>query len=252
MEIGVKEAAELLDISTKTIYRWITDGKIPYNRVGTQYRFSRGRLQEWIMRRSPGLDASPDILPAEHKDFTLVDCVTLGGIHYRVGGTDVSSALHEALALTRLPDGCNRTLLWELLLAREALCSTGVGHGIALAHPRNAPLAELPHPLVSINFLETPVDFHAIDGELVSIVILILSPTTAAHLRVMSALSFALRQQNVFILLAQEGRRAEILQALAAVAESQNQRVPRTAKRGPASNRTNETAPRKSTHRGAR
>ena len=223
MEIGVKEAANLLNVSTKTIYRWIADGSIPHNRVGAQYRFSRRRLQEWIMQRSIGSDVA--LIAPDTAEFTLSDCVALGGIHYRVGGTDVPAALHEALALTRLPDDCNRTLLWELLLAREALCSTGVGHGIALAHPRNAPLAELPHPLVSINFLESPVDFHAIDGNPVSVVILILSPTTAAHLRVMSTLSFALRQQKVLALLDRQGSRADILLALADCNQQQRQQT---------------------------
>ena len=215
MEIGVKEAAELLNVSSKTIYRWVTDDKIPFNRVGTQYRFSRGRLQEWLLHRSQGSASTVDLPSSATKDFTLIDCVQLGGIHYRVGGNDVPSALHEALALTRLPDGCNRTLLWELLLAREALCSTGVGHGIALAHPRHAALVDLPHPLVSINFLENAVDFRAIDGQDVTIVILILSTDTRSHLDIMSSLGFALRQPAILELLHRQGSRATILKAMA-------------------------------------
>lgn len=215
MEIGVKEAAELLNVSSKTIYRWVTDDKIPFTRVGAQYRFSRGRLQEWLLHRSQGSGRTVAFPASASGDFTLTDCVQLGGIHYRVSGNDVPSALHEALALTRLPDGCNRTLLWELLLAREALCSTGVGHGIALAHPRHAALVDLPHPLVAINFLENAVDFRAIDGQDVTIVILILSTDTSAHLRIMRAISFALRQPAVLETLHRQASRATILKALA-------------------------------------
>ncbi len=215
MEIGVKEAAEILKVSTKTIYRWAADGTLPFSRVGAQYRFSRGRLQEWLLHRSTSPSATPELPAGESRDFGLVDCVSLGGIHYRVCGDDVSGTLHEALQLTRLPDGCNRTLLWELLLAREALCSTGVGNGIALAHPRQAALVDLPHPLVSINFLESPVDFRAIDEQPVSIVILTLSPSMVAHLRVMSLLSFALHQQDMCNLLHRHGSRTAILKAFA-------------------------------------
>ena len=215
MKIGVKEAAELLNVSSKTIYRWVADEKIPFARVGGQYRFSKGRLQEWLLHRSIGSYKAVELPDDESKDFTLVDCVRLGGIHYRVGGNDVPSALHEALALTPLPDGCNRSLLWELLLAREALCSTGVGHGIALAHPRQAALIDISRPIVSINFLENPTDFLAIDGQLVTIVILIVSPSVCSHLHIMRALSFALRQPDVFNLLKEQASRNTILQALA-------------------------------------
>jgi nitrogen PTS system EIIA component len=215
MEIGVKEAAALLHVSTKTIYRWVTENQIPYFRVGSQYRFSRGRLQEWLLQHSAA-NLPPAELPSQStKAFDLKECIESGGIHYRVSGDDVPSSLHEALALTRLPEGCNRTLLWELLLAREALCSTGIGHGIAMAHPRHAALADLPFPMISIHFLENPVDFRAIDGEPVSVVILILSPSTASHLRVMSALGFALRQPGLLKLLHQQASRANLLKAFA-------------------------------------
>ena len=38
-DLKLKEVAKLLQVSDKTIYRWISDGKIPYYRLNHQYRF---------------------------------------------------------------------------------------------------------------------------------------------------------------------------------------------------------------------
>ena len=47
MRLGVREAAGLLDVSEKTIYRWIGQQKLPFYRISEQYRFNRAELLEW-------------------------------------------------------------------------------------------------------------------------------------------------------------------------------------------------------------
>ena len=63
MQIDVKEAARLLDISEKTIYRWIRRGILPAYRVNAQYRFNRAELLEWATARR--INVSPEIFAAE-------------------------------------------------------------------------------------------------------------------------------------------------------------------------------------------
>jgi len=194
MDIGVKDAAKLLKVSEKTIYRWVSAKQLPYTQIGGQYRFSRSRLLQWaLLRRSvPHGDSE---LPATIS-VSLAAAVELGGIHYRVAGADIAGVLQQVLRLTHLPETADRGLLLRLLEEREALCSSGVGNGLALPHPRYPVLAELEHPLLSVNFLETPVDFAAIDAEPVHALFLILSPSVGSHLQLMSKLSYALRQQS--------------------------------------------------------
>jgi PTS system nitrogen regulatory IIA component len=59
------------------------------------------------------------------------------------------------------------------VLEREALCSTGIGHGAAIPH---AKLADGDEIMVAFGLAEKPVDFDAIDGNPVRIFILILCP----------------------------------------------------------------------------
>jgi len=56
---------------------------------------------------------------------------------------------------------------------REELGSTGVGNGVALPHAR---LPSLKAPFALLARLRHPIDFDAIDGEPVDIVVLLLIP----------------------------------------------------------------------------
>jgi PTS system nitrogen regulatory IIA component len=82
------------------------------------------------------------------------------------------------------------------ILKREDLGSTGVGGGIALPHAR---IADLAAPFGLIARLRKPIDFHAIDGQPVDIVFLLLLPQAAAgeQLNALAAVARRLRDQKV-------------------------------------------------------
>ena len=46
MQLSVREVAQYLNVSEKTVYRWISEGKVPHHRVDGQYRFNRSDLLE--------------------------------------------------------------------------------------------------------------------------------------------------------------------------------------------------------------
>ena len=47
MKLSVRDAAVLLNVTEKTIYRWIKQGVIPAYQINDQYRFNRAELLEW-------------------------------------------------------------------------------------------------------------------------------------------------------------------------------------------------------------
>jgi len=73
--------------------------------------------------------------------------------------------------------------------AREGLASTGVGKGMAIPHPRHPRDWGLGHPAVGIFFPERPVDFHALDGEAVFVMFVLLCATVKGHLKMLSRVS---------------------------------------------------------------
>ena len=83
--------------------------------------------------------------------------------------------------------------VYDTLLQRERLGSTGVGRGIAIPHGR---LAQLQRILCVFARLEHPIDFDAPDEEPVDLVFLLLAPEQAGadHLKALARISRLLRE----------------------------------------------------------
>jgi PTS system nitrogen regulatory IIA component len=216
MKLTVRDAAQILNVSEKTIYRWIKQGVIPAYQISDQYRFNRAELLEWATSRR--INVSPEIFAepngGEVPPPSLSEALRAGGVHYRVGGTDKASVLHAVVDMIKLPEEVDREFLYQVLLAREALGSTGLGEGIAIPHVRNPIVLHLSRPLVTLCFLERPVDFGAIDGQPVTTLFTLISPTVRAHLHLLSRLGFALRDPDFKNAILRQASRDEILEAL--------------------------------------
>lgn len=195
MQLGVKDAARLLNVSEKTIYRWIKQGAIPAYRISDQFRFNRAELLEWATGRR--IRISPEIFQEAEATGTplprIIDALKAGGIHYRVSGEDRAAVLRNTVDVMRLPDEVDREFLYQALVARETLGSTGIGEGIAIPHVRNPIVLHVQRPTVSLCFLENPIDFNALDRRPVTTLFLLISPTVRAHLHMLSRLCFMLR-----------------------------------------------------------
>ncbi|MBU0678280.1 MAG: PTS sugar transporter subunit IIA [Verrucomicrobia bacterium] len=213
MQLSVREAAALMNVSEKTIYRWIKQRKLPAFRINEQYRFSRAEILEWATAHR--VNVSTEIFrEPEHQRIPmggLADAIQAGGIHYRVGGGDKESVLRSAVAIMRLPEEVDREFLLDVLVARESLGSTAIGDGVAIPHVRNPVVLHIPCPMIALCFLENAIDFQALDGKLVHTVFVIVSPTITAHLNLLSRLAFALRQPEFTDVITRPASREEII-----------------------------------------
>jgi nitrogen PTS system EIIA component len=86
--------------------------------------------------------------------------------------------------------------LFDRLLERERLGSTGIGGGIAIPHGRMTTLAK---PSGLFARLAQPVDFDSIDERPVDIVFLLVAPDSAGadHLKALARVSRLLRDRNL-------------------------------------------------------
>lgn len=222
MNLTVKDAAKLLSVSEKTIYRWIGKDIMPTFRIGECYRFHRSELLEWATSRRLGLPASAfsepetDALPLPE----LIDCLEAGGVFYRIEGRTRDDVLGDMVAHLRLPEEADRTNLLQALIAREKLASTGVGDGIAMPHLHSPGLVPVTRPTVTLCFLDAPVDFKALDGVPVWALFALLAPTLRAQLHLQAHLGFVLRQPVFRQAILEQAGREQIFAALRQVSES--------------------------------
>jgi nitrogen PTS system EIIA component len=215
MELKIRDVATFLGETEESVLRWARRGEIPAHRVQDQYLFNRVELQEWAVAHNHKV--SPDLFIAEGEDAelpSLSEAVARGGIHYGVRGDRREQTLKEITLLPEIPEGVDRALLLELLLGREMTTSTAIGGGIAIPHPRHPLVVEVKHPSVLLCFLETPVDFNALDGKPVRVLFAVLSPSIRMHLKMLGKLSFALRDPDFRNLLDAPAKREEILSRL--------------------------------------
>jgi PTS system nitrogen regulatory IIA component len=82
----------------------------------------------------------------------------------------------------------SRHEIFDALLNREKLGSTGLGKGVAIPHGR---MAGLERPLCAFVKLDSPVDFDAADDQAVDLVFSLLVPedSTEEHLQVLSTIA---------------------------------------------------------------
>ncbi len=84
----------------------------------------------------------------------------------------------------------------NVLMERERLGSTGVGHGVAIPHGR---FSELKQIFGIFAKLEKPVSYDAIDDQPVDLIFLLLVPEQAGadHLKALAKVSRILRDQTI-------------------------------------------------------
>jgi len=101
--------------------------------------------------------------------------------------------LSELIAL--LPE-LDASQVLDVVMVREHLGSTGIGHGVAIPHGR---IPELHAPLLALARHRRGIDFDAIDGKPVHIVILLLAPEGGgkAHLELLAHLARILQQAPI-------------------------------------------------------
>jgi PTS system nitrogen regulatory IIA component len=218
MKQPIQTVASALDLPVSTIKRWIRQGRIPIQRSGVDVVFSHGALERWAATHN--LSFSMDIDPtADHVPETLdslFSAMKRGKVCHRVPGADATAVLRSAIdCIDFLPDD-SRDELFEKLIERERLASTGIGNGIAIPHPRN-PLSRAPErPVITTCFLENPVNFNAIDDQPVFVFFLLISPTIKDHLHLLSRLSYCIRDREFVAFLNTQPKAADLYSRIAA------------------------------------
>jgi PTS system nitrogen regulatory IIA component len=102
---------------------------------------------------------------------------------------ELSQALAARVAI-------DHRIIFETLLTREKLGSTGIGQGIAIPHGK-VPTLNRVYGLFAR--LATPVDFDSVDGQPVDLVFVLLAPDHAGadHLKALARISRLLRDPAV-------------------------------------------------------
>ena len=128
--------------------------------------------------------------------MALTDIVALNGVIPALKVNGKKQAIQEIAARAAELSGHAERTIFETLLQREKLGSTGIGHGIAIPHGKLPKLGKI---FGMFARLERPIDFEALDGQPVDLIFLLLAPETAGadHLKALARIARLLRDPDV-------------------------------------------------------
>src|SRR5215471_17992041 len=123
------------------------------------------------------------------------DIIDLGNVVVGLRVSDKAQLLHELASRAARILTLDPRLIFDALQAREQLGSTGLGKGFALPHAR---LEALDTRFALFVRLARPIEFTAVDGLPVDLVVLLLTPASMAneHLALLATLARPLRDER--------------------------------------------------------
>lgn len=126
----------------------------------------------------------------------IIDLITPASVIPNLRATSKKQALQELARRAAQLTGREERAIFETLMERERLGTTGIGGGTAVPHGR---LPELPRIFGLFARLERPIDFEAIDNQPVDLIFLLLTPTAAGadHLKALARVSRLLRDRKI-------------------------------------------------------
>ena len=207
MDLKIKDVAELLNVSETTVRRWLKDGKIPAYQLNHQYRFSRGEIEDWMMKCKLKLGKDGFSLFEEKQIYPPLDdeeqqnkrtgtqqyglyrAMYKGGVVSNVPAQTKQELIKMVMQQVAPRLGLDADVCVELLLDREALMPTALNSGLAVPHPRDIVL-EIPgsDSIVTV-FPEKPIDYGALDGQPVHTLFFLFSASDKTHLHLLSKLA---------------------------------------------------------------
>ncbi len=211
MILTLKELADKLRVNERTILRMLKSGQISGVKIGGQWRFNGSEIDHLFF---PSAQSSSVVATAAVVDAG--DVVSLSELIRRDIRIPVSRVLKESRVIPEL-DGVKREDILEQmsgvlkreglvmdvsdlrhrLLEREKLLSTGIGHGIAIPHPRD-PIVGLNAPAVIVMARhKAGVKYNAIDGLPVKLFFLLCCENIEMHLHMMGQLARLLQDERL-------------------------------------------------------
>jgi len=122
-------------------------------------------------------------------DFLQNDAVV------KIRATSKKQLLQDLAKQAKVLTGLNDDKIFDVLLQREKLGSTGLGKGVAIPHGKLSGLSSLQGIFAK---LDKPIDFDSADNSPVDLVFLLLAPEQAGadHLTALARISRYLRNQD--------------------------------------------------------
>lgn len=186
MDLTIQDVAQLLSESNKCVEEWVEQGSIPCYRIGDEYLFSRMEIEDWMMRGLRPKSEEPSSSSLGQQQYSLFRAIQKGHVFHEVPGNCKQEVMDKAIYMIAEELELDPEVLNGLLKERESMQSTGIGHGIALPHTREAFFGNQFDYVFTVFPKNEIEDYGAIDGKPVHILFFLFARDDKKHLHILS------------------------------------------------------------------
>jgi nitrogen PTS system EIIA component len=195
MKIGIRDASALLGTTEEKIRDWIEGRGLPAQRIEGEYRINRSELLEWAIANK--LTLATGFFEIEEDELPPIsEALESGGVLHDVAGESAAETIGEVVGRMKLADDADREMLRALFLARDGIGATAIGGGIAIPHVRTPVVLSSDIPSLTLCFLRRPLEVDAPDGQPVTALFMLISPSIRIHLLMLARLAHLLRKKS--------------------------------------------------------
>lgn len=181
------DVAKKLKVSERVVQEMINSDTFETKLVGKNVKIDEDSLNEWLENLN---DADEKILALKRvichfEEYMRPENIFLDfTAENKFDAIRILSEKARELKLVR-----DARWLYEVVVAREELISTAIGHGVALLHPRHLHPSKIKTPSILFGRTSTGVDFDAPDNQPVNIFFMLLLHNDKQHLFSLSYIS---------------------------------------------------------------
>jgi PTS system nitrogen regulatory IIA component len=184
--LTLKQLAEHLQLSERTIYRLLERGELPGFKVGGHWRFRRAVVDYWLdlrVGRMNPADLSKMEDEWEAPALSLSEALSVENALLLLPGGSSRTVIKAMIESTTFPEPVDVDQILQRVWEREQLASTATEAGVAFLHTARWEPRMMRHgDLLAVGRLATPVDFSALGGGHTDLLFLLLARDARQHL----------------------------------------------------------------------
>ena len=185
--ISQAEAAKKLKVSEKVIQEMINSKTFETKMIGKTLKIDEDSLNEWLenLNESEEKMLALKRVTCHFEEYMRPENIFLDfEAENKYDAIRILSEKAKELKLVR-----DARWFYEVVVAREELISTAIGHGVALLHPRHLHPSKIKTPSILFGRSKNPVDFDAPDNQPVNLFFMLLLHNDKQHLFSLSYIS---------------------------------------------------------------
>lgn len=183
--LTIRQLAEYLMVSEKTVYRMLDRNELPAIRVGAQWRFRKSDIDHWLTEelRRVEIEGKRGALEAsEASDIAIAPLLSPENVWLSAAPRSRDELLAFMTANASFDPTVDRDQLLKSILDREAICSTAVLESAAFPHPLDPRLFHFLRKRVLLAVLREPIEFLDPHGHRPRVVAIILARSIQGQL----------------------------------------------------------------------